>query len=206
MGKSAKIQLPKEILIQGNARMWYHLFKAMPRREFLEYPERVRSFDDMSMSEYYAWRRVRDARDNDRLWETIQKTTEGIPAMQGTIQQEKGSERYNAGLDTLNNPNQSFMDERADGRTKKAKRATIVNINGGTDKMLEMQFKDGKAFVTFMGKDYEVKPTQKKILIDGVNFTIAGAEPETEPAPEAAPISADDEKGGETKKSAKKRK
>mgnify|MGYP006947685428 FL=1 len=30
--------------------------------------------------------------------------------------------------------------------------------------------------MSFMGKDYEVEPTQKTILIDGVNFTIVAPE------------------------------
>ena len=176
MGRAAKVKLPREIIIRGNARMWYQLFKAMSRREFLEYPEKVRSFDDMSMAEYYAWRRVRDARDNDKVWETIQKVTEGLPAVQGTIQQGKVHCLYDAGLDTLNNPNQTFEEEEESGKVKRAKRATIKNINGGTEKMLELQTKDGKTIVSFMGKDYEVEPTQKTILIDGVNFTIVAPE------------------------------
>lgn len=89
MGAIKKIRLPREVLLQGNARMWYALFKGMTRREFTEYPKRVRGFDDMSIAEYYAYKRVARARDDDKVWEQIQKTTEGIPAQQGTIQGEK---------------------------------------------------------------------------------------------------------------------
>lgn len=89
MGAIKKIRLPREVLLQGNARMWYALFKGMTRREFTEYPQQVRKFDDMSVAEYYAYKRVARARDDDKVWEQIQKTTEGIPAQQGTIQGEK---------------------------------------------------------------------------------------------------------------------
>jgi hypothetical protein len=68
--------------------MWYSVFKAMKRKEFSEYPQKIRSFDDMSVAEYYAYKRVARAREDDKVWEQIQKTTEGIPAMQGTIQQD----------------------------------------------------------------------------------------------------------------------
>lgn len=89
MGLVKMVKLPREVLLQGNARMWYSLFKGMTRREFTEYPQRVRGFDDMSVAEYYAYKRVARARDDDKVWEQIQKTTEGIPAQQGTIQGDK---------------------------------------------------------------------------------------------------------------------
>ena len=89
MGARKKVQLPYEVLINGNARMWYSIFKAMKRKEFVEYPQRIRSFDDMTVAEYYAYKRVARAREDDKIWEQIQKTTEGYPATQGTIQQDK---------------------------------------------------------------------------------------------------------------------
>lgn len=89
MGLVKMVKLPREVLLQGNARMWYSLFKGMTRREFTEYPKSVRSFDNMSVAEYYAYKRVARARDDDKVWEQIQKTTEGIPAQQGTIQGDK---------------------------------------------------------------------------------------------------------------------
>ena len=88
MGAAKKIRLPYEVLVNGNARMWYSLFKAMKRKEFVEYPQRIRSFDDMTVAEYYAYKRVARAREDDKVWEQIQRTTEGIPAMQGTIQRD----------------------------------------------------------------------------------------------------------------------
>ena len=92
MGSAKKIKLPYEVLVNGNARMWYSLFKAMKRKEFMEYPQRIRSFDDMTVAEYYAYKRVARAREDDKVWEQIQKTTEGIPAMQGTIQRDEKTE------------------------------------------------------------------------------------------------------------------
>lgn len=86
MGKIKQIHLPPEILVAGNARMWYAIFKAMSRKEFTEYPQTVRSFDEMSVAEYYAYKRVVRARDDDKVWDQIQKTTEGYPAPEGTIQ------------------------------------------------------------------------------------------------------------------------
>lgn len=49
--------------------------------------------------------------------------------------------------------------------------------------MLYPMLKDGKMVVTFLGKDYEVKPDQENILIDGVMFTLPKEKPEVEEEP-----------------------
>ena len=90
MGKIKQIHMPDEIIVAGNARMWYSIFKAMTRKEFTEYPNKIRSFDDMSVAEYYAYKRMARARDDDKVWDQIQKTTEGYPATEGTIQRDQG--------------------------------------------------------------------------------------------------------------------
>lgn len=172
-----KYKVPDEVLLKGNSRMWLHLFKAMPREEFMAYPQTVRNFDQMSMAEYYAYKRMLKAREDDKIWESIQKTTEGIPAMQGTIQ---GDKLFYAPYEAK---------EVRDGE----KNGIMETING-EKRMLTPELKDGKLVVTFLGKDYEIKPGQRKIKIDGVNFeilpppleaTTEKAEPEPKEEPKA---------------------
>lgn len=182
MPKIAKTRLPREILVLGNARMWLHIFKAMPRKEFLEYPEKVRKFDDMTVAEYYAWRRVRDARDNEKLWQDIQKTTEGYPAAEGTIQRQHHVDQYKH--EAMMNPNQSW-ETTENGALHKASRDTIKSINGGTEKMLKGIVEINEKglpveHVVFMGKKYPVTPDMKTIKIEGVNFTIVHPEAQAE--------------------------
>ena len=60
MGARKKVQLPYEVLINGNARMWYSIFKAMKRKEFVEYVRFVRNH---IMHECYATRALVTASD-----------------------------------------------------------------------------------------------------------------------------------------------
>lgn len=57
--------------------------------------------------------------------------------------------------------------------------------------MLEGYEKDGATFVDFMGKTYEVPAGEKKIKIDGVNFTVV--KPGEKPAKKIA-VEGGDEK------------
>lgn len=181
MGARKKVQLPYEVLINGNARMWYSIFKAMKRKEFVEYPQRIRSFDDMTVAEYYAYKRVARAREDDKIWEQIQKTTEGLPATQGTIQQDK--------TQMANYCQELAQEDRRPGMTQ-------AEIHGKIEPQKETKEMKLKAYVAksdegtagyavdFMGKTYPVNPGQKEIAIDGVIFAIEGAEA---PAKEAEP-------------------
>lgn len=188
MGSAKKIKLPYEVLINGNARMWYSLFKAMKRKEFVEYPQRVRSFDDMAVAEYYAYKRVARAREDDKVWEQIQKTTEGIPAMQGTIQRDEKTELA-AYTQALHEEDQKPAMTQAEihGKIENIKEEKEMKLKAFTTKTDE-----GTAnyAVEWMGKTYPVNPGQKEIAIDGVTFPIEGAdEPakKEEPAKKAEP-------------------
>lgn len=182
MGSAKKIKLPYEVLINGNARMWYSLFKAMKRKEFVEYPQRVRSFDDMAVAEYYAYKRVARAREDDKVWEQIQKTTEGIPAMQGTIQRDEKTELA-AYTQALHEEDQKPAMTQAEihGKIENIKEEKEMKLKAFTTKTDE-----GTASyaVEWMGKTHPVNPGQKEIAIDGVTFPIEGAEA---PAKKAAP-------------------
>lgn len=174
MGAVKKIALPYEVLIQGNARMWYSLFKGMTRKEFTEYPQRVRSFDDMSVAEYYAYKRVARAREDDKVWEQIQRTTEGIPAMQGTIQRDDGSQldAYTQKLhpdDRKPKMTQAEIHGKIESSTKKEdKKMKLKSFVAKTD--------EGTAgyAVEWMGKTYPVDPGQKEIKIEDVVFPLEG--------------------------------
>lgn len=188
MGSAKKIKLPYEVLINGNARMWYSLFKAMKRKEFVEYPQRVRSFDDMAVAEYYAYKRVARAREDDKVWEQIQKTTEGIPAMQGTIQRDEKTELA-AYTQALHEEDQKPAMTQAEihGKIENIKEEKEMKLKAFTTKTDE-----GTASyaVEWMGKTYPVNPGQKEIAIDGVTFPIEGTdEPakKEEPAKKAEP-------------------
>lgn len=182
MGSAKKIKLPYEVLINGNARMWYSLFKAMKRKEFVEYPQRVRSFDDMAVAEYYAYKRVARAREDDKVWEQIQKTTEGIPAMQGTIQRDEKTELA-AYTQALHEEDQKPAMTQAEihGKIENIKEEKEMKLKAFTTKTDE-----GTAnyAVEWMGKTYPVNPGQKEIAIDGVTFPIEGT---GAPAKKAAP-------------------
>lgn len=161
MGAIRQPRLPKEILTLGNSRMWLRIFKAMSRKEFLEYPQTVRNFDEMSMSEYYAWRNVRDSRDDIKLWTDVVRATEGMPAPEGTIQH--GAEEYNM-------LQEAHYLEKLGGQ-KECGKIKAVNLKE-KPKMLKAQRKDGKTVVTVLGKEYEVNGEASKI-INGVNYQIA---------------------------------
>ena len=172
MGAAKKIKLPYEVLVNGNARMWYSLFKAMKRKEFMEYPQRIRSFDDMTVAEYYAYKRVARAREDDKVWEQIQKTTEGIPAMQGTIQRDEKTElaAYTQAL---------HEEDQKPGMTQAEIHGKIENIKEEKEMKLKAfttKTDEGTASyaVEWMGKTYPVNPGQKEITIDGVTFPIEG--------------------------------
>jgi hypothetical protein len=176
MGAVKKIQLPYSVLVQGNARMWYSIFKGMSRREFTEYPQRVRSFDDMAVAEYYAYKRVARARDDDKVWEQIQKTTEGVPAMQGTIQSDATQlHAYTQGLPE---------EDQRPGMTQAEIHGKIEPHKEEKKMKLQAKKTDKGYQVEWLGKTYEVKAGQKQIAINGVNFAIAGAEAEPAKAEE----------------------
>lgn len=187
MGAAKKIRLPYEVLVNGNARMWYSLFKAMKRKEFVEYPQRIRSFDDMTVAEYYAYKRVARAREDDKVWEQIQRTTEGIPAMQGTIQRDDTAQ-LSAYTQMLHEEDQKPGMTQAEihGKIESQKEEKEMKLKAFTTKTDE-----GTAgyAVEWMGKTYPVNPGQKEITIDGVTFPIEGEnltpakpEPAEEPA------------------------
>lgn len=180
MGAIKRVPLPYEVLVQGNARMWYSIFKSMTRREFTEYPQTVRSFDDMAVAEYYAYKRVARARDDDKVWEQIQRTTEGVPAMQGTIQHD--TTQVAAYTQALAEEDQKPEMTQAEihGKIEPQKEEKEMKLKAYAAKTDE-----GTASyaVDFMGKTYPVDPGQKTIAIEGVNFTIEGA-PEKAAEPE----------------------
>lgn len=187
MGAAKKIRLPYEVLVNGNARMWYSLFKAMKRKEFVEYPQRIRSFDDMTVAEYYAYKRVARAREDDKVWEQIQKTTEGIPAMQGTIQRDDTAQ-LSAYTQALHEEDQKPGMTQAEihGKIENIKEEKEMKLKAFTTKTDE-----GTAgyAVEWMGKTYPVNPGQKEITISGVTFPLEGEhltpakpEPAEEPA------------------------
>ena len=181
MGARKKVQLPYEVLINGNARMWYSIFKAMKRKEFVEYPQRIRSFDDMTVAEYYAYKRVARAREDDKIWEQIQKTPEGYPATQGTIQQDK-TQMANYCQELAQEDRRPGMTQaEIHGKIEPQKEAKEMKLRAYVAKTDE----DAASYaVDFMGKTYPVNPGQKEIAIDGVIFAIEGAEA---PAKEAEP-------------------
>lgn len=192
MGASKRIQLPYDVLIHGNARMWYSIFKAMKRREFVAYPQTVRSFDDMSVAEYYAYKRVARAREDDKVWEQIQKTTEGIPATQGTIQQDKTQMAAYCQELAPEDQRPGMTQAEIHGKIEPQKEEKEMKL-----KAYAAKGDDGTASyaVDFMGKTYPVNPGQKEIAIDGVTFPIEGAE---------APAKEADEPKTEKKTSKKK--
>ena len=105
------------------------------------------------------------------MWEQIQRTTEGIPATQGTIQSDATElDAYTQELTEVDRkPGMTQAEIHGKIEPQKEEKEMKLTTYVAKDK-------DGTAHyaVDFMGKTYPVDPGQKQVTIDGVNFALDG--------------------------------